>query len=496
MLSNSELQNFIPGGIPGEVDEEAGASRGIDEEEIAATKIQASMRGKTARREFVAAKPPDLVDDDGRVDNAPASARLAREMTVPDDVRLSASDGMVSPKTRRASKNKLWDSAQIQEVILSKSELVKKNAELAVERRRQELVDKQAQKEIIFKQMQEERRKELAEKRRERNRIRAGKLKKISENEAKQQEWKEFMHQKIAGENLRQQEIDAVNAATIVEAQERRHQATESQPGVKGSYLDAPLREASKLPGPGAYDRKEERDHRAAKLGNATGKSALDWSIYRAKQIPGPAEYSPMESNLLKNTRGIRISRDSSKSALDWEIYRAEQMPGPAAYSVGEQSRTGGKSKVKPPRFGANESKSMIDWVIHNAKKMPGPADYDAFDSSSKVGVRFSNARPPTDLEITIHRAKTLPGPGQYGAPMTKRNLGFRFNQGEAKSSVDWEIYRAKQVRSHSCRALGRYPPRHTKGLMLHAGRSFLGQVLTFSRRLSSSTRRCKNKRD
>lgn len=121
-------------------------------------------------------------------------------------------------------------------------------------------------------------------------------------------------------------------------------------------------------------------------------------------------------------------------------------MPGPAAYTIGEQSRTGSKSNVAPPRFGADESKSMIDWVIYNAKKLPGPADYDAYNPANKVGVRFSNARPPTDLEQTIHRAKALPGPGAYGAPMTKRNCGFRFNQGKAKSSVDWEIYRAKQV--------------------------------------------------
>eukprot|EP01048_Picozoa_sp_COSAG05_P018227 COSAG05_NODE_2630_length_2823_cov_2.068282_2_plen_61_part_00 len=36
------------------------------------------------------------------------------------------------------------------------------------------------------------------------------------------------MHQKIAGETIRQQEIDAVDAASIVEAQECHHQATES----------------------------------------------------------------------------------------------------------------------------------------------------------------------------------------------------------------------------------------------------------------------------
>jgi hypothetical protein len=296
--------------------------------------------------------------------------------------------------------------------------------------------------------LQRQRKQGIATKRQESNRIRSNKLKKIADNEAKQEQWKAYMHEKIIGEAMRQQEIDAVNTATLVEKQERRHQLTESQPGIKGSYLDAPLREASKLPGPGAYDRRENNSQRAAKLGNPAGKSALDWSIYRAKQIPGPAEYSPMDSAMYKDKRGIRISRDSSKSALDWEIYRAEQMPGPAAYSIGQQSRTGGKSNTAPPRFGADESKSMIDWVIHNAKKLPGPADYDAGGGKSNVGVRFSNAKPPTDLEITMHRARALPGPGQYGAPMTaQKNVGFRFNQGSAKSAVDWEIYRAKQVR-------------------------------------------------
>eukprot|EP01043_Picozoa_sp_COSAG02_P081467 COSAG02_NODE_19918_length_858_cov_1.181818_1_plen_67_part_01 len=44
------LANFIPG----EIDEEPGANRGIGEEDAAASRIQAIQRGKQARREFQA----------------------------------------------------------------------------------------------------------------------------------------------------------------------------------------------------------------------------------------------------------------------------------------------------------------------------------------------------------------------------------------------------------------------------------------------------------
>lgn len=301
----AQLQNFIPG----EVAEEESANRGLDEDARAATKIQATMRGRNARREYQAAKPPSNVEDD-----VPLSAREVPNAhmgvePVADDTRLSASDGMV-PFVQRGSpapkmrKDRMWDTTQIEEAILSKTDLVKRNAELAVERRRAELVEKQAQKEQLFKKLQQERKAVMAEKRKERNRIRAAKLKKIADNDAEQEQWKAYMNRKIASDALRKQEMDAVKIATRREKQERRHQAEESEPGLKGSYLDALEREASKLPGPGAYDRIEKPTHRAAKLGTAMGKSALDWSIHRAKQLPGPADYSPMESQLFKNKRG------------------------------------------------------------------------------------------------------------------------------------------------------------------------------------------------
>eukprot|EP01047_Picozoa_sp_COSAG01_P062919 COSAG01_NODE_8078_length_2930_cov_1.918403_4_plen_365_part_00 len=313
---DEQLQNFIPG----EVVEEEGANRGLDEDARAATKIQATMRGRNARREYQVAKPPSKVDDEVPLSARETSTTSAAVGSVVDDTRLSASDGMVpsayqldSPApSRKARKDRMWDTTQIEEVTLSKTELVKRNAELAMERRRAELVEKQEQKEVLFQKLQQERRAVVAEKRKERNRIRARKLKKIAANDAEQEQWKEYMQRKIASEALRKQEIDAVKVATRMEKQELRHQATESEPGVKGSYLDAPLREASKLPGPGAYDRREKPSHRAAKLGNAAGKSALDWSIYRAKQIPGPAEYSPMDSQLFKNKRGAATLCDTA----------------------------------------------------------------------------------------------------------------------------------------------------------------------------------------
>ncbi len=431
------LANFIPG----EVDEEPGANRGIGEEDAAASRIQAMQRGKQARREFQAKRPAGTVDEDG---TRPNSARGGRAVAPVDDTRMVSSDGMVPTKPKAAKP--VWDTKQIEELSLTKTELVKRNAELAAERRREELLAKQAAKQKLFKQMQRERKATIAAKRQAKQKVRESKAKKVADFEVQQERWKDYMYQKIQSEATRQQEIDSLKVATLKEKQERHHMEKESQPKPKSSYLDPHLREAGAVPGPGAYGLKEQNQGRAPSIGMVKAKSALDWQIYRAAKLPGPAEYSPMNSKLYQSGGTVKFSADNSKSALDWEIYRAKQIPGPAAYSIGDQARDGAKNQASAPRFGADESKSMIDWVIHRAKQLPGPQDYPEPKDTRNVGVRFSNARPKTDLEWTIYRAKQLPGPGEYGAPIQKKQTGARFTEGNPKSALDWEIYRGKQL--------------------------------------------------
>ena len=436
------LANFIPG----EVEEDPGASRGLGDEAAAATKIQARMRGKQARRDFQANRPAGAVDDDSP--GMPrGGARGGRAVVPAEEARLSMSDGMVPTKPKGPrGKKPMWNTQQIEELSMTKTELVKRNAELAAERRREELLAKQAQKEKLFAEMQAERKAKIVAKRKAHNAVRDKKLKKVADFEVQQERWKDYMYQKIASEATRKQEVETLKTATLKERQERRHMEKESEPAAKGSYLDPHLREAGSKPGPGRYGLKEQNEGRAPSIGMVKAKSALDWQIHRAGKLPGPAEYSPMNSKLLKKGGAIKFSADNSKSSLDWEIYRAKQLPGPAAYSVGDSCRDGAPSKKSAPRFGADESKSMIDWVIYRAAQLPGPQNYDEPNDHSNVGVRFSNARPKTELEWTIHRAKQLPGPGEYGAPMQKKNSGVKFNEGQAKSAVDWDIYRAKQM--------------------------------------------------
>eukprot|EP01046_Picozoa_sp_COSAG06_P051550 COSAG06_NODE_8435_length_2175_cov_1.436416_1_plen_536_part_00 len=431
------LANFIPG----EVDEEPGANRGVGEEDEAAKRIQAMQRGKQARRDFQAKRPADTVDD-----HAPrANSALGGRAVVPvDDSRMVASDGMV-PTKPKASKP-VWDTKQIEELSLSKTELVKRNAELAAERRREELLAKQAAKQKLFKQMQRERKATIAAKRQAKQQVRESKAKKVADFEVQQERWKDYMYQKIQSEATRKQELDSLKVATLKERQERHHVEKESKPKPKSSYLDPHLREAGAVPGPGAYGLKEQNSGQAPSIGAVKAKSALDWQIYRASKLPGPAEYSPMNSKLYQSGGSVKFSADNSKSALDWEIYRAKQLPGPAAYSIGDQARDGAKNATSAPRFGADESKSMIDWVIHRARQLPGPQDYPEPKDSRNVGVRFSNGRPKTYLEWTIYRAKQLPGPGEYGAPMIKKQTGAKFTEGNPKSALDWEIYRGKQL--------------------------------------------------
>lgn len=434
---HAALANFIPG----EVDEEPEASRGLGEEDAAASRIQALQRGKQARREYQAKRPAGTVEDDA---TRPNSGRGGRVMAPVDDTRMVSSDGM-APTKPKAGKP-VWDTKQIEELSLSKTELVKRNAELAAERRREELLAKQAAKQKLFKQMQRERKATIAAKRDAKQQVRASKAKKVADFEVQQERWKDYMYQKIQSEATRQQEVESLKLATVKEKQERHHMEKESQPKPKSSYLDPHLREAGSVPGPGSYALMEQNQGRAPSIGMVKAKSALDWQIYRASKLPGPAEYSPMNSKLYQSGGTVKFSADNSKTALDWEIYRAKQLPGPAAYSIGDMSRDGAKPKTSAPRFSGDESKSMIDWVIYRAKQLPGPQDYPEPNDRSTVGVKFSNARPKTELEWTIHRAKQLPGPGEYGAPMQKRQTGTKFTEGNPKSALDWEIYRGKQL--------------------------------------------------
>ena len=86
----------------------------------------------------------------------PYSARAyipTQEETVDDESRVSRSDGMVSMQRsgKRGGRKGGWDTATLEEAQLTKSELVKRNVELAIEDRRQKLLAKQAMKEERFR---------------------------------------------------------------------------------------------------------------------------------------------------------------------------------------------------------------------------------------------------------------------------------------------------------------------------------------------------------
>eukprot|EP01052_Picozoa_sp_SAG31_P011745 SAG31_NODE_672_length_12933_cov_3.746143_7_plen_304_part_00 len=222
---------------------------GLDDEQQAAKKIQAMQRGKTARREFQDKKTPTHVHD-----GVPLSARSDRTAsTVRDESRMVASDGMARSK-RNAKK---WDTQALHEATLSKSEMIKLNAEQAIERRRQEMMERQAIKETKFRQIKAEQKLRIAEKAQAQSRNREAKRKKVQQYEKEQERWKQYMYQKISSDARRKGEQDAMKVAAAEAVRERHHQAHESQPAIKASYLDPQLRTAAAVPGPGAYNKPE-----------------------------------------------------------------------------------------------------------------------------------------------------------------------------------------------------------------------------------------------
>eukprot|EP01051_Picozoa_sp_SAG22_P018010 SAG22_NODE_2919_length_2103_cov_2.492016_1_plen_320_part_00 len=226
---------------------------GLSDEQQAATKVQAMQRGKAARRDFQQNRAPGQVHD-----GVPLSSRTDRTSStaVADDTRMVASDGM----GRSKRKARMLDTQALHEATLSKAEMIKLNAEQGIERRRQEMMERQAIKETKFRQIKAEQKLRIAEKSAAQSRNREEKRKKVEQYEKEQERWKKYMYQKIASDARRKDEHEAIKVAVIEEARERHHQAKESEPATKASYLDAALRTAAAVPGPGAYDKPELDD--------------------------------------------------------------------------------------------------------------------------------------------------------------------------------------------------------------------------------------------
>ena len=175
----------------------------------AAQKIQAMQRGKLARRDFQEQRDPAHVHD-----GVPLSARSDRtSSTVADDTRMVASDGM--GRSKRRTKGKMWDTQALHEATLSKAEMIKLNGEQAIERRRQEMMERQAIKETKFRQIKAEQKLKIAAKSEAQSRNRDVKRKKVEQYEKEQERWKQYMYQKIASDARRKAEKDAMEVAVI-----------------------------------------------------------------------------------------------------------------------------------------------------------------------------------------------------------------------------------------------------------------------------------------
>uniref|UniRef100_A0A7S0F3M9 Uncharacterized protein n=1 Tax=Hanusia phi TaxID=3032 RepID=A0A7S0F3M9_9CRYP len=102
--------------------------------------------------------------------------------------------------------------------------------------------------------------------------------------------------------------------------------------------------------------------------------------------------------------------------------------------------------------FSEGKLPTSIDLEIRRKKNIPGPGSYSPKKRQDNEGVRFSTAKPKTELEWIEYYKSKMPGPGQYQVPITHRGRlvseprYVRFPTGKAKSDLEWKILRSQKI--------------------------------------------------
>ena len=138
-----------------------------------------------------------------------------------------------------------------------------------------------------------------------------------------------------------------------------------------------------------------------------------------------------------------RISTAKVKSEIDWIVYHSKDIPGPSQYNISGMAREGARAV----KFSDAVPLSDLDLTMLRASETPGPDAYSKTKSSlSLSGGRISTAKPKSDVEWKIYNAKSIPGPQDYAAPELPKSGGGKFNESKVPTTIDVIQLRAKQI--------------------------------------------------
>ena len=134
------------------------------------------------------------------------------------------------------------------------------------------------------------------------------------------------------------------------------------------SLMVAHLRE---LPAPDAYSpRNPIEKNKGFRIRPSNARSSLEQQILDASKIPGPGAYD-LSGGLSAGRSTILGGSGTAKSELELVMERAKQLPGPGAYSL-----NGGLRSRGSPRFSGASGASLIETIIMESQTKPGPGTY------------------------------------------------------------------------------------------------------------------------
>ena len=134
------------------------------------------------------------------------------------------------------------------------------------------------------------------------------------------------------------------------------------------SIMVAHLRD---LPAPDAYSpRNPVEKNKGFRIRPSNARSSLEQQMLDASKSPGPGAYD-LSAGLSGGRSTILKSGGQVKSELEIVMERAKQLPGPGAYGAAGSLRSRGS-----PRFSGASQKTLIETIIAESQTKPGPGTY------------------------------------------------------------------------------------------------------------------------
>jgi len=205
-----------------------------------------------------------------------------------------------------------------------------------------------------------------------------------------------------------------------------------------------------KTPDPNAYYPSVTLTKRAAPatgFGSAQRFQFLNTNLKRETQLPGPGEYPRDHTNRepwhqsgkATTQKGGKISSSNVNESHHIEFFNeivkrskdpSKCTPGPAWVSprqlMGARDATSYRTSVAPSKFKEARPKTSLEELMHWSSKLPGVGAHDLDRSLTNAmtehikgktsGGKFSDASPPTFIQLEERRVAHIPGP-HYDVP-------------------------------------------------------------------------------